>query len=61
MKTYVLTTGTIFGLLAIVHLWRAISESGSLARDPWFLIITVLAATLCLWAFGLLRRSARAQ
>jgi hypothetical protein len=60
MRAYVLTTGVIFALLAIVHVWRAIAERGSIATDPWFLIITCIAAGLSVWAFMTLRRSPRA-
>ena len=55
MRTYLLTTGTLFALLALVHLWRAIAESGTLARDPWFILITIFAAALSVWAFRLVR------
>jgi len=55
MKAYLLTTGTVFGLLTIVHIWRVIAESSALARDPWFILITLLSAGLCLWAFRLFR------
>jgi len=58
MKAYLLTTAILFGLITLVHIWRAIAESATLARDPWFVLITALAAALCLWAFRLLRRSA---
>ena len=57
MRAYLLTTGTLFGLLAVVHAWRAIAESATLARDPWFLLITVLAAALCIWGFRLYRQT----
>ena len=57
MRAYVMTTGVIFGLLALVHLWRAVVEWPHLATDPWFLIITALAAALCLWAWRVLRQS----
>ena len=56
MKAYVMTTGTLFGLLTIVHVWRVIEES-HLARDPWFVLMTVAAAALCLWSWRLLRVS----
>jgi hypothetical protein len=59
MKAYLITTGTMFGLLALVHLWRAIQESAELARDPWFLVITVIAAAFSVWAFRLLRATPR--
>jgi len=60
MKAYLIVTSTIFGLLTVVHVWRAMSESRSLAADPWYILITVLSAALCLWACRLLF-SARAE
>jgi hypothetical protein len=56
VKTYVITTGTVFGLLTLAHIWRAIDEGPHLATDPWFILITVAAAALCLWAGGLVWR-----
>ena len=53
MKTYVAVTSTIFGLLAIAHLWRVYAESTALARDPWYALTTALAAALCLWGVRL--------
>ena len=50
MKTYVTTTGAVFGLLTLVHIWRIIAEWPHLAKDPWYLLITAAAAALCLWA-----------
>jgi hypothetical protein len=57
MKTYVMTTGAVFGLLTLLHIWRAIEEGSRLATDPWFILITVAGAALCLWAGRLLWRS----
>jgi hypothetical protein len=59
MRAYIFTTGAVFGLLALVHLWRAIEEGPHLGTDPWFVVITVLAAGLSVWAFSLVRRSPR--
>jgi hypothetical protein len=56
MKAYVITTGTVFGLLTLVHIWRAIEEGPQLATEPWYVLITVAAAALCLWALRLLWR-----
>lgn len=53
MKTYVTTTGAVFGLLTLAHVWRLVEE-GSRVADPWWIGITVLAAALCVWAFRLL-------
>jgi len=58
MKTYVMTTGAIFGLLTLAHLLRIIAEGTHLATNPWYVLITVAAAALCLWAWRLLRLSA---
>jgi hypothetical protein len=57
MKAYLITTGTIFGLITLAHVWRVIAESPHLATDPWFILLTIIAAALCLWAFRLLRRA----
>ena len=54
MKIYLSLTAVVFGLLTVVHLWRMGAESASLARDPWFLLLTALSAALCLWAVRLL-------
>jgi len=59
MKTYVMTTGTVFGLLTLAHIWRAFVEGPHLAADPSFVLITVAAATLCAWAWRVLRLSSR--
>jgi hypothetical protein len=64
MKAYLITTGMLFALLALAHLLRTIAEWPRLAADPWFVlegpVIGVAAATLCLWAWRLLRALARA-
>lgn len=56
MKAYLITTGTLFGLLTLVHIWRAVEESSRVLRDPWFVLLTVASAGLCLWAWRLVRR-----
>jgi hypothetical protein len=56
MKPYVITTGTVFGLLTVAHIWRGIEEGPQLATEPWYVLITVAAAALCLWALRLLWR-----
>lgn len=55
MKTYVMTTGTIFGLVVVAHVWRAVEEGAGVTRDPFFLAITALALGLGLWALRVLR------
>jgi len=59
MKAYLITTGTVFTLVTAAHVWRAIAESTALARDPWFILLTVFAAALSVWAWRLLRVATR--
>ena len=57
MKCYLITTGTVFGLITLIHVWRALAEWPRLAKDPFFVLLTFAAAALCFWAFRLLRGS----
>lgn len=59
MRAYVMTTGILFGLVALVHGWRVIEEGGAPAQDPWFILITLAALGLCAWAWQVLRRLPR--
>ncbi len=59
MKAYLITTGTVFGLITLAHIWRVQAEGLHLATDPVFLGLTVLTAVLCFWAFRLLSRLSR--
>ncbi|MDP9179028.1 MAG: hypothetical protein M3O61_15230 [Gemmatimonadota bacterium] len=52
-----LTTGVIFCLLVVAHIWRIIAESPAFATDPFYLLVTLVAALLSLWAARLLWRS----
>ena len=55
MKAYVMTTGSIFGLIVLAHIWRVIEEGQHLVTDPSYGLTTAGAAALCLWAWRLLR------
>jgi Co/Zn/Cd efflux system component len=57
MRTYVLTTGIIFALLVAAHVWRIAAESTALAADPFYMLITIAAGALSIWALVLLRRA----
>ena len=59
MKPYLVLTAIVFGLLTVMHIWRMIAESTNLAKDPWFLLITLISFGLCLWAVRLLVVSRR--
>jgi len=58
MKTYVLTTGILFGLLTLAHVLRIAYESRALASDPWYLLITAITAAFSVWACLLMVRRA---
>jgi hypothetical protein len=55
MKTYVITTGSLFGLLVLVHLWRAVVEGPHLATRPEYVVVTALAAAMCVWSWRVYR------
>jgi len=64
VKTYLLTTGTIFGLFAAGHLAELVVEWRPPASDPWFMVgmalIILVSGALCIWAFRLLKATGRA-
>jgi len=53
MRPYVITTGIIFALITCAHVWRVIAESPRLLNNPAFLLLTVGAAALAVWAWFL--------
>jgi hypothetical protein len=55
MKAYVVTTGVLFALLTLVHLWRIALEGAQLLTNPWWVGITVGAAALSVWAWRVVR------
>jgi hypothetical protein len=54
MRAYLITTGVLFALVAVAHVWRVVAESSALATDPWFVALTILAVVMSAWAFRLL-------
>jgi hypothetical protein len=63
MKAYLATTGTIFALIALMHLLKAIQDRNSFSANPGEFLsmaaLGVLAAALSGWAWRLFLRSAR--
>ena len=57
MKAYLITTGTVFGLITVAHIWRAVAEGARMAKDPVFVLLTIATAALSFWAWRLLARS----
>lgn len=59
MKAYVITTGAVFGLIVVAHIWRVAEEGLALAKDPLYIALTLAAAGLCFWAWRLLKSMSR--
>jgi hypothetical protein len=57
LKAYVITTGAIFFLVILAHILRVAAEGTRLLKEPSFILTTLLATGLCVWALLLLRRS----
>ena len=55
MRAYLLSTGTLFGLIVVAHVWRVFAESRTLLRDPWYWLLTAVALGFSVWAFRLVR------
>ena len=51
MKAYVTTSGVLFSLLVLAHIWRAIVEGPHLLTDPFYLCSTAAAAAMAVWAW----------
>ena len=57
MKAYLVTTGIIFALIGVAHILRVFAEGPRLAKDPLFILLTLLTFALSIWAWRLLRNS----
>ena len=60
-KTYLIVSGVFFGLITIAHLIRLIFQVSvqidSLILPMWPSVLAIiLALTLCVWAFRLVRK-----
>lgn len=63
MKAYLITTGTLFTLLALAHVLRTVSEWSQVTSDPWFALevpgLAIVAGGIAAWAWSLLRQVER--
>ena len=63
MKAYLITTGLLFGLIAVMHTLKAINDRRLLTTNPGEFLgmaaLGVAAAALAVWAWRLLRRQSR--
>jgi hypothetical protein len=64
MKPYLVITGGLFGLITVLHIWRAIAEWSyphSLGFGLGMVALIALPAILSLWAWRLLRNLSNGQ
>jgi hypothetical protein len=62
VKAYVILTGTLFGLLAVLHVWRLIAEWNDLRAEFWIVAGgSVFAGALSIWALQLIFKLPRNQ
>jgi hypothetical protein len=59
LKAYLATTGVLFALLVLAHVWRILEEGPRLLTQPGWVLLTLAAAGLCVWAWRLLGRLPR--
>jgi hypothetical protein len=63
MKAYFVTTGLLFGIMAVLHVWRAIAEWPVSGVTAPFLLgmgaLILIPAALSLWAWQLLSKLER--
>jgi hypothetical protein len=63
MKAYLIITGALFGLIAVMHLLKAVADRQQMATDPLgffgMAALGLVAAVLSVWAWRLLRRQSR--
>jgi hypothetical protein len=55
----VITTGAVFDLITLAHIARVFAEQSQSAGEPWFILMTVAAAVLSVWAVRLVWRTPR--
>ena len=52
MRAYVITTGILFVVITVLHLWELIDRGRLVVEDPFILL---LGAGLAIWAWRLAR------
>jgi hypothetical protein len=56
MRAYIGITGLIFALMFAAHVARVWAEGAGLLREPFFILITIAALALSVWAVVLLTK-----
>jgi hypothetical protein len=58
VKAFLITTAVVFSLIVLAHIARMVLEP-SVRSDPWFWLLTLVAAGLSGWAWRLVVRGTR--
>jgi hypothetical protein len=56
LKTYILTSGIVFTLIALAHVARVFLEGPGVLAQPFFDFTSALSVGLAIWAFQVFRR-----
>ena len=56
VRAYVITTGCVFFVIVLLHRVRVLFEGAHMLRDPGFIVTTVIAIALVIWAWRPVRR-----
>ena len=59
MKLYLIVTCVLFAAITAAHACRIVAEGPRLAKEPMFVLLTLLAAAMTAWAGWLLGRATR--
>ena len=55
MKPYLITTGILFAVITVAHVWEVVDRRQLFASD---LLVFAVSLGLCVWAWRLVRRPA---
>ena len=55
MKSYVIISGSVFGLITLLHIMRVFAEGLRPVKEPLFMLFSIAAAALSLWAWRVLK------
>lgn len=58
MRAYIATTGLLFFALVAAHALRLVPEP-HLARDPWFMLASIISLGMTVWALIVFRSTRR--
>jgi len=57
MKAYVIASGVVFAFITFAHILRFIAEGPRLLNEPLFIVTSLVAAGLTVWAWTVSRSS----